>query len=765
MKTIYNIARTELQTLFFSPIAWLILIIFTFQSSMAFADVMGGMVRNQALGYGLRGVTLGVYASPWGGLFPIVQQYLYLYIPLLTMSLMSRELGSGSIKLLYSSPVTNIQIILGKYLSMMIYALVLIGVLMVYVLFTAFTVKMLDFPAILSGLLGLYLLICAYAAVGLFMSSLTSYQVVAAMGTLAVLAVLNFVGGMWQDIAFVRDITYWLSISGRCDEFISGLICSEDLLYFIIVIALFLSLAIIRLQACRQKTPWAVSMGKYVGVVCIAMILGYLTSRPTLMAFYDATRTKVRTLTENSQDVVKRLEGGLTITTYTNALEDGTLWYATPRYVNQDLERFKQYTRFKPEIEMKYVYYYDTVNNPDLEKRYPGLSDRERMVKICNSWGLDSNLFITPEQIRQQIDLFPEGNRFVRLIERENGQKTFLRVYDDMMRFPSESEITAALKRLVMKLPKVGFLTGHGERDNKREGDRDYNRFAQDKPFRYSLINQGFDFCDVALDKEIPEDVSILVIAEMRSPMTAEEKVYLDKYIAKGGNLLILGEPKRRDVMNPLVEQFGVQFVPGTLVKPSENFLADFIITDPTKEAGELSYAFDIMRKYEYKATMPNVSGLEYTEGKGFTMTPLFKTDSLVWNELQVTNFVDDTVKYDPEKGEIQKSYVTGLALSRKVGEKEQKIIIFGDADCISNGEISIGRKNVDASNYTIITGGFFWMSDNEVPIDVRRPTMPDNKVYLGETGMYVSKIGFMGVFPGILAIFAILIWIRRRGR
>ena len=156
MKTIYNIARTELQTLFFSPIAWLILIIFTFQSSMAFADVMGGMVRNQALGYGLRGVTLGVYASPWGGLFPIVQQYLYLYIPLLTMSLMSRELGSGSIKLLYSSPVTNIQIILGKYLSMMIYALVLIGVLMVYVLFTAFTVKMLDFPAILSGLLGLY---------------------------------------------------------------------------------------------------------------------------------------------------------------------------------------------------------------------------------------------------------------------------------------------------------------------------------------------------------------------------------------------------------------------------------------------------------------------------------------------------------------------------------------------------------------------------------------------------------------------------------
>ena len=64
-------------------------------------------------------------------------------------------------------------------------------------------------------MLGLYLLVCAYAAIGLFMSSITSYQVVAAMGTLAVLAVLNFVGDMWQDIDFVRDITYWLAINGR----------------------------------------------------------------------------------------------------------------------------------------------------------------------------------------------------------------------------------------------------------------------------------------------------------------------------------------------------------------------------------------------------------------------------------------------------------------------------------------------------------------------------------------------------------------------
>ncbi|WP_337956949.1 ABC transporter permease [Butyricimonas sp. An62] len=187
MKKIFKIAKMELQTLFYSPIAWLILVIFAFQTVTNFMGNIESYVQSQELGYPVSSITTRLFASPWGGLFTTVQGYLYLYIPLLTMGLMSRELSSGSIKLLYSSPVTNWQIILGKYLSMMIYGLALIFVLLVIALFGSFTIKDFDFPMVLSGLLGLYFLICAYAAVGLFMSSLTSYQVVAAIMTLVVL--------------------------------------------------------------------------------------------------------------------------------------------------------------------------------------------------------------------------------------------------------------------------------------------------------------------------------------------------------------------------------------------------------------------------------------------------------------------------------------------------------------------------------------------------------------------------------------------------
>ena len=765
MKMIFKIAKTELQTLFYSPVAWLILIIFTFQASILFTNVFDMSVKSQSLEYQLDNVTLFTFGGMFG-LFSGIQQYLYLYIPLLTMGLMSRELSSGSIKLLYSSPVTNKQIVLGKYLAMMLYGLLLMAILSIFVIYSAFAIKSFDFICVLAGLLGLYLLTCAYSAIGLFMSSLTSYQVVSAMGTLAILAALSLVRGVWQDMEVVRDITFWLSINGRADEFVNGLICSEDVLYFIIVSALFLTLTILRLQVIRQKTNWLTAWGRYIGVFAIAIFLGYLSSRPQLMCFYDATRTKARTLPPNSQEIISKLKGDLTITTYVNML-DRNVYYGLSSAVKDDMNRFRMYTRFKPEIKMKYVYYYDSINNPSLAIRYPGLSLREQMKRIAETVDFDTNKVKTPEEIRKIIDLSGEGNRFVRLLESGNGKKTFLRIYEDFNgAFPHESEISAAFKHLIIDLPLVGFVKGHGERDIKRESDRDYKHFSQDKPFRYALINQGFDITEVDLHQGIPSNVRILVIADPRRTLSTEETEVLNSYISQGGNLFIAGEPKQQAIMNPLVEQFGVQFMPGCLVKPTENFAADLITSNPTDRATALSYIFEGMQQMGNTISMPGATGLTYSTDKGFTVTPLFTSDSTgSWNELQTTDFVEDTAQLNPELGEIERSYVTSVALSRKVGEKEQRIIIISDADCISNTEIEMMRRGINARNYSFVRGAFSWLSYEEAPIDVRRLIPPDNEVYIEKRGMKITKHAMVEGLPGLLLVLALLIWVRRRGR
>ena len=153
-KMIYNIARTELQMLFYSPVAWLILVVFGVQSGMLFADQLAGLVSSQEMGYDIQGSTISIFASRWGGVFTTMQNYLYFYIPLLTMSLVSKELSSGSIRLLYSSPITNTQIIVGKFFSMMIYGLIMIGILFLITLCSWAIVKDFELSMVITGLLG-----------------------------------------------------------------------------------------------------------------------------------------------------------------------------------------------------------------------------------------------------------------------------------------------------------------------------------------------------------------------------------------------------------------------------------------------------------------------------------------------------------------------------------------------------------------------------------------------------------------------------------
>ncbi|TKC62409.1 ABC transporter [Pedobacter hiemivivus] len=763
MKVIYKIAKAELQVLFYSPVAWLVLVIFMFQSALLYTDIFTNLVRAQAMGRELQSATLGIF-SGLNGFYPSISKYLFLYVPLLTMGVMSREYNHGSIKLLLSSPITSAQVILGKYLSLMIYGLALTAITAIFAIFTISTVNMVDTPVVLAGLLGIYLLICAYAAIGLFMSSITSYTVVSAMGTLAILAFLGYVSGVAQEITLVRDITYWLSISGRTETFFSGTLTVEDMLYFIIVVGLFLGFAILRLELSKQKNSFVKAASKYVFVFLLAAIVGYVSTIPKMMVVFDVTRNKTNTLSIASQDVVKRLGNSkLTISTFTNMLGQDS-YLALPIGQKVDIDRFKRYLRFKPDITLNYYYYYHKTNNPFLDKRYPDLPDKQRYdsLKRVYDWKFTAGPL---ESLEKKADLESEDFQFVRLLESDNGKKTFLRVYDDMMRYPSEAEITAAIKRMTMDLPVVGFLNGHGERSSNSENDRGYKKFAQDKRFRYALINQGFDFKDVTLDKDIPAGIRILIVAEPRKPLSAEELGHLQQYINRGGNLILSGEPGQIANVNPIADLLGVKFLPGILVHPLPDFTPDLMMMTPTPEAREFSYYLERQGKNNLPLTMPGAAALEYNTDKGFNVIPLFRTDSASWTELETTNFIDDSVRYNPKIGEIQKSHPTVLALSRKVNGKEQKIMVTGDSDWLSNGELGMSRARVMSSNYSLINAAFDWLSDGEVPIDTRRDPSLDTSLSIGEDAWAVFVYVFKWGLPIILIIASLIIWIRRRGK
>ncbi len=761
MKMIYKIARAELQTLFYSPVAWLILIGFLVQASLSFSGVLGQYVDAIAVGRSLGGGTT-IYTR-FSGVISEMIRSIYLYVPLLTMGVFSREFSSGSIKLLYASPITNLHITWGKYLSMLIYGGLMIAPLLAISIYGLFIIDNLDFSVLLCGIFGIYLLFAAYAAIGIFMSSLTSYQVVAAIGTYAVLGVLNMVAGWWQQYDFIRDVTYWLAMNNRTDSFRYGLLNSEDILYYLIVIALFMGLTQIRFNAARQKSRMLLVVGRYLLVFVIMLGCGYITSRPIFKYFYDSTDNKVYTLTPNSQKIIEKLSGGLTITTYANLIDDDFLLFG-PLARNNDKARFEHYLRFKPEIKMKYVYYYDECENRYLDARYPGATLREKMEKVAEIYKVDTSKVLRPEQIRQIIDLSSEKNKTVRVLQRESGESVRLRLFDDFEKHPSEPEISAALKRIAMELPTVGFSVGHGERNIDAMGDRDYGTFVRRPKERNALLNQGFDIDTVSFVRPIPEKINIVLISDIKTPFTEAELVNYEAYIARGGNLIILGEPRRREAMNVLGAPFGIEILTGCVVKPHRDWQSNLVLSHLTAGAAELCYLFQMLHKSDIITTMPDAAGLGVTPVEEFKVDTVLMSERGSWIERQTTDFVDTRPEFDYQT-EIKGPIPMALAASRSINGRTQKILFMGDSDCFATSELTKVRNGVSAMNMLFLKGAFLWMSDNEVPIDVRRASLNDDHITIERGGVKVVKLVLVWILPAILLIFAVVLWLRRRSR
>lgn len=765
MRTIIRIMKSELRVLFFSPIAWLILIVFSFQVGMAYCDALDMQLRSQEMGYRVQAVTMSLFGGYTGILTRLLGD-LYLYIPLFTMGLMSRELSSGSVKLLYSSPVSNVQIILGKYFSALIYGLLLCLILLIPVIFTLFSIQSPDLPLMLTGILGVYLTISAYAAIGLFMSTITKYQVVAVVGTLAILAILNFIGGVGQEYDFVRDITYWLSIAGRSKVFIEGMISTKDTLYFILVIFMFLGLSVIKLQGERLSlSRWNTAL-KYGVVLLITLSLGYISSLPGFIAYYDSTATKMNTLTEESQDIVEQLKGDLTITTYVNFLDE-TYDRGAPRNRISDIAEFEQYLRFKPETKLEYVYYYTKGYLPYARAEYDTMTLERILADKCKYPGYDPKRFLPMEEVMKRDDISGEDGRFVRVIKAANGKKAMLRIYKDNNVYPFEAQITTALKTLLQEAPVVGFVTGHKERGGMDMGEKGYGAFASNKTFRYSLINSGYGIKEISLQQPVPAHIDIIVLADMKAGLSEEEHRNFDAYLARGGNMFILGEPRRQPFMNPVVEKLGLRFADGIIVSPSEVNLDDLVAAQIQEGANRVSENYEMYARRGYSIITPSACAVEVTDTtKGFRITEVLSSIAQgSWVEKETTDFINEKSALNPEAGEVEKSHSIMLYLTRPVGQKEQRIFVIGDADCISTLELSQNRAGFRSSNFTLITETFRNLSYGEFPVEAARENPPDNRVLIGQSPIGWMKVISMWMIPLALVAGCVILLIRRKRR
>ena len=249
---IATIARMELKRLFFSPLAWSILAVSQFVLALLFLVFTESFITDIQPTYAGHPNAPGVTDAVGSPLFFWAAFIMLAIMPLLTMRLIADERQNGTLTLLVSAPLSSLQIVLGKYLGLLGFIVIMIAMVMLMPASLAVGTA-LDWGKLAASALGLFLLLGSFGAAGLYLSSLTQQPLVAAVSSFGLLLflVVLYISGSAQSSA--SELFIYVSHYGHFLSFLQGVFDTADLAYYLLFIATFLVLTIRRLDNERLQ--------------------------------------------------------------------------------------------------------------------------------------------------------------------------------------------------------------------------------------------------------------------------------------------------------------------------------------------------------------------------------------------------------------------------------------------------------------------------------------------------------------------------------
>lgn len=220
MQQIWIITKRELGAYFNSLMAYMLLILF-----LGFSGFFTWIYGNDI--FFIKQATLMPF-------FSIAFWTLFFLIPALTMRLFSEENRMGTLKLLLTKPVSDIQVILGKYLATLILVVIALALTLPYMI-TLANIGNVDYGQVASAYLALILFSSMYISIGLLTSSFTKNQIVSVLIALAIGVFFQILFGMLANSSpgFLGGLLDYLSVNSHFDSMIRGVVDSRDLIYFI----------------------------------------------------------------------------------------------------------------------------------------------------------------------------------------------------------------------------------------------------------------------------------------------------------------------------------------------------------------------------------------------------------------------------------------------------------------------------------------------------------------------------------------------------
>lgn len=679
--TAWRIAAWEFKALFATPTAWTMLAVLQLLFAYLFLTRVEAFLTLQprlAVIENSPGLT-DIIVPP---LFGNVGIILLLVTPLLTMNLICAERRNKTLPLLLSAPISSADIVVGKYLG-------ILGLLALVVALTALMPLSLlvggelDSGKLCANLLALLLAVAAFAALGLYLSALASHPVIAALGSFGLLLTLWLLDWSVTIKDQRSELIEYLSLLRHLQNLQTGLIGTADIGYFLLFSTGCIVLAILRLNGERQP----MLRNRLLPAARTAMLLGVIAALAWTSVRYplqfDVTAHAGNSLSTASQKLLDVLPGRIDITGY---FKKGD---AIRLQVAQLIDRYR---RYKAEVSLQFV-------DPDLQ----------------------------PEQARE-LELGAEGAVLV-----EYQGRT------EKLKFIDENTLSNALLHLASAQPRwLGFLTGHGERSPEGVANFDWSVFGKELAQR----NLKTITVNLASMASVPDNASLLVIAAPAVPLLPPEIDLIERYIDRGGNLLLLTEPDNPH-LDDVLQRLAIRRLPGAIVDDGGKLYG---IDHPGFVIVGAYPPHAITRGLQLISLYPVATAFDYRRGGAFDSTPLLSIDT-------------GRLSVDPQNAPVG-TQVFGLALSRKLDRgREQRIVVMGDSDFLSNAYLgNVGNRDVGLRLFN-------WLVHDDRFIAIPAKTATDRRLQLTPAAVAIIGFGFLVVMPALLLATGLWIWRARKRR
>jgi len=259
MRNFAAIFNREIKSYFSSPVAYVVLGLFFLLSGLFFYLIISNFIQismradMQAQYYQMAPPKLNVNMMAIRPILHNMSLFALFFLPLITMRLYSDEKRTGTVELLSTSPLTNTQIILGKFLASSVLYLVMLAGTFLWILFTILYGNP-EIAPIFIGYLGLLLLGMSYLSFGLFFSTVTDNQIIAAVSTIVFIFVFWAIGWVAGQISpSVGNFLTQLSLIEHFDDFAKGVLDTKHIVFYLSFIFMGLFLSYVSIESSRWR--------------------------------------------------------------------------------------------------------------------------------------------------------------------------------------------------------------------------------------------------------------------------------------------------------------------------------------------------------------------------------------------------------------------------------------------------------------------------------------------------------------------------------